>query len=187
MSNFTFCQENSIISEAIYLSSPFCDARPTGVEIDLLVIHCISLPPNEYGGGNVQKLFTNQLDLDAHPYYRTIPSTQVSSHLFIERDGQLYQFVPFNQRAWHAGVSQFEGRPRCNDFSIGIELEGTENEPYTQAQYATLTQCASLILNQYPKINQNRIVGHSDIAPGRKTDPGPSFNWQYFKQELKSA
>lgn len=187
MNKFNHCKDTHTILEAQFLPSPFCNQRPSGVAIELLVVHCISLPPGEFGGKNVQKLFLNQLDMSGHPYYRTIPTTSVSSHLFIERDGSLYQFVPFNQRAWHAGESEYLNKTDCNDFSIGIELEGTEDIPYTHVQYEVLARCTQLIIEQYPSVDENRIVGHSDIAPKRKTDPGPSFDWDYYRQLLKTS
>jgi len=158
------------------MPSPNCDARPA-VDIELLVIHNISLPPDEFGGDGVQRLFTNTLDLDAHPYYRTIREAQVSSHFYIRRDGQLIQFVSCLQRAWHAGASVWQGRARCNDFSIGIELEGSDLVPFTVAQYAVLHHLTRALRADYPI---RGIAGHSDIAPGRKTDPGPCFDWYRY-------
>jgi AmpD protein len=156
------------------ISSPNCDDRPAGMPIDLVVIHAISLPPGRYGGGHVQRLFCNELDLGADPYFTEIADLRVSAHLLIERDGAPTQFVPFNRRAWHAGVSEFEGRPRCNDFSIGIELEGTDSEPFVDAQYAALNTALAALIAAYPI---RAVRGHSDVAPGRKTDPGPFFDW----------
>lgn len=155
------------------MPSPNCDERPSG-DIDLLVIHSISLPPDEFGGDGVQRLFTNTLDRDAHPYYRTIPEGRVSSHFYLRRDGQLIQFVSVLQRAWHAGASAWQGRTRCNDFSIGIELEGSDFVPFTDAQYAVLHDLTIALRADYPILG---IAGHSDIAPGRKTDPGSYFDW----------
>jgi AmpD protein len=157
------------------LPSPNCDARPEGTAIELIVIHNISLPPGVFEGDAVIDLFTNRLDWDAHPYYQGIRGIQVSAHFFIRRDGTLIQFVPCSLRAWHAGVSSWQARERCNDFSIGIELEGTDDLPFTEAQYATLTPLVLLLKQAYPIRD---VVGHSDIAPGRKTDPGPHFAWQ---------
>ncbi|MFA6970983.1 MAG: 1,6-anhydro-N-acetylmuramyl-L-alanine amidase AmpD [Gallionella sp.] len=156
-----------------HVPSPNFDERAAG-DIDLLVIHNISLPPDEFDGDGVQCLFTNTLDLDAHPYYRTIPKGQVSSHFYIRRDGQLIQFVSVLQRAWHAGVSIWQGRTRCNDFAVGIELEGSDNVPFTDAQYAVLHDLTTALRAALPI---RGIAGHSDIAPGRKTDPGPYFDW----------
>ena len=160
--------------------SPNCNRRPDPVDISLLVIHSISLPPGEYGTGCVQEFFCNRLDCDAHPYFEEIRGMEVSAHLLIDRDGGLTQFVSFDDRAWHAGVSEFCGRGNCNDFSIGIELEGCDTEAYTDAQYSSLTAVTGEIMRAYPAITRDRITGHSDIAPGRKTDPGPAFDWDRF-------
>ncbi len=174
----------SWLDAATCLASPNCNDRPDGAAIDLLVIHNISLPPQHFGGGHVQQLFLNTLDPGRHPYFATIADLAVSSHLYIERDGELTQFVPLDKRAWHAGVSAFGGRPNCNDFSIGIELEGTDDTPYTDKQYCRLVEVSAVIMNTYPRITLERIVGHCDIAPGRKTDPGASFDWQRYKTSL---
>ena len=160
---------------ARHLPSPNCDARPEGAAIELIVIHNISLPPGVFDGDAVIDLFTNRLDWDAHPYYQGIRGLEVSAHFFIRRDGSLIQFVPCTLRAWHAGASNWQGRERCNDFSIGIELEGTDDLPFTDAQYATLVPLLATLKTAYPI---QAVVGHSDIAPGRKTDPGPHFVWQ---------
>lgn len=160
---------------AISIVSPNCDERPLHAEIALIVIHNISLPPGVFGGEAVIDLFTNQLDWDAHPYYAQIREMRVSSHFFIRRDGQLIQFVSCDQRAWHAGVSVWAGRERCNDFSIGIELEGSDELPFDEAQYQTLRPLIASLKCRYAI---EAIVGHSDIAPGRKTDPGPYFDWR---------
>jgi N-acetyl-anhydromuramoyl-L-alanine amidase len=165
--------------------SPNCDARPADNDIDLLVIHCISLPPGEFGGDGIDRLFTNTLDPAAHPYYRTIGDLQVSAHVLVDRDGAVTQYVPFDQRAWHAGASLFCGRDDCNDFSIGIELEGCDDRPYAQVQYETLAQLTQLLMRAWPGITPKRIVGHVDIAPDRKTDPGPAFDWTYYRELLK--
>jgi AmpD protein len=157
------------------LPSPNCDARPDGTAIELIVIHNISLPPGVFDGDAVIELFTNRLDWDAHPYYQGIRGLKVSAHFFIRRDGTLIQFVPCTLRAWHAGVSSWQERERCNDFSIGIELEGTDDQPFTEAQYAALIPLVQLLKRAYPI---QAVVGHSDIAAGRKTDPGPHFAWQ---------
>lgn len=159
---------------ARYIPSPNCDERPDGCPVSLLVIHNISLPPNEYGGSGVIELFTNRLDPDAHPYYQTIRDLKVSAHFFIRRDGEVIQFVPCGKRAWHAGASNWNGRERCNDFSIGIELEGSDDEAFAEAQYDALAQLIGSLKQAYPI---EGVVGHSDIAPGRKTDPGPYFEW----------
>ncbi len=155
--------------------------------VDLVVVHCISLPPGVFGGDCIERFFANQLPADEHPFFAEIEALRVSAHLLIRRDGETVQFVPFHRRAWHAGVSRFCGRDRCNDFSIGIELEGTDDSPYESAQYDVLARVVSSILTAYPAITPDRIVGHSDIAPGRKTDPGPFFDWDRFKQLLGEA
>jgi len=165
---------NGLLPDARYIASPNCDARPEATPPCLIVIHNISLPPNEYGGEGIIALFTNRLDPAAHPYFETIKDLKVSSHFLIRRDGELIQFVPCSQRAWHAGASNWCGRARCNDFSIGIELEGSDFEPFTESQYAQLAQLIPALLAAYPILD---ITGHSDIAPGRKTDPGPFFDW----------
>lgn len=161
--------------------SPHCDERPPGTLVDMIVIHGISLPPGEFGSDAVERFFCGQLDTSAHAYYNGIAHLTVSSHLFIKRTGEMIQFVPFTKRAWHAGESFFQGKTRCNDFSIGIELEGTDEIPYDQRQYEQLSQVIPLLMQAYPAITQERIVGHDDIAPGRKTDPGPAFDWQYLQ------
>jgi N-acetyl-anhydromuramoyl-L-alanine amidase len=162
------------IESATQIASPNFDARPENTKIDLIVIHNISLPPNIYGGAGVMQLFTNQLDTNEHPYYAEVYTRKVSSHFFIRRDGELIQFVSCLQRAWHAGVSSWQGRERCNDFSVGIELEGSDFEPFEPAQYKILKLLLKTLKQTYPI---QHIVGHSDIAPGRKTDPGPYFEW----------
>jgi N-acetyl-anhydromuramoyl-L-alanine amidase len=166
------------VETATQIASPNHDNRPENCAIDLIVIHNISLPPNEYGSAGVMQLFTNQLDPNEHPYYAEIYTRKVSSHFFIRRDGELIQFVSCLQRAWHAGMSQWQGRERCNDFSVGIELEGSDFEAFETAQYKTLRQLITCLKNNYP---MKDITGHSDIAPGRKTDPGPYFDWQKIK------
>lgn len=163
-----------------FLPSPNCSPRPADTLIDLLVIHGISLPPGKFGGPAIKALFTNTLDPNAHPAFQAIADLQVSAHLFIARQGQVTQFVPFSQAAWHAGQSIYAGRERCNDFSIGIELEGTDTYPYEDLQYHQLAILSRAIIKAYPGITPARIVGHSDIAPGRKTDPGTAFKWDYF-------
>ena len=163
------------LTGACHLPSPNCDARPAGTAIELVVLHNISLPPGQFDGNAVIDLFTNRLDWDAHPYYQGIRGLEVSAHFFIRRDGNLIQFVPCALRAWHAGASNWQGRERCNDFSIGIELEGSDDLPFTEAQYAALIPLLATLKTAYPI---QAVVGHSDIAPGRKTDPGPHFAWQ---------
>lgn len=164
--------------------SPNSNLRPESADISLLVVHNISLPPGEFGGGYVQAFFQNRLDIHAHPYFETIAGLQVSAHLFIERDGAITQFVPFTARAWHAGISSFDGVSNCNDYSIGIELEGTDELPYTDAQYLALEKVTRQLMLTYPKLTLERITGHEHIAPGRKTDPGPAFDWQRFRRAL---
>jgi len=173
-----------LMAGARFSPSPHCDARPAGMAIDLLVIHGISLPPGEFGGTWIERLFLGTLPLDAHPYFRQIANPRVSAHLLIRRNGERLQFVPFTQRAWHAGASSFEGRTACNDFSIGVELEGADRVAYTDAQYAELVQVSRALMAAYPGITAARIVGHSDIAPGRKTDPGPAFDWPRLRAQL---
>jgi AmpD protein len=157
--------------------SPHSDARPGGELPRLIVVHGISLPPGEFGGPWIDHLFTGTLPRDAHPYFQTIPAGRVSAHVLIQRDGTPVQYVSFGRRAWHAGVSEYEGRPACNDFSIGIELEGTDELAYEDAQYARLAAVIRALLVGYPSLDARRVVGHSDIAPGRKTDPGAVFDW----------
>lgn len=164
--------------------SPNFNQRPQDTAVSLLVIHNISLPPGDFGGGYVQQFFQNQLDANLHPYFETIANVQVSAHLFIERDGSVTQFVAFDQRAWHAGASSFEGVANCNDYSIGIELEGTDALAYTDEQYAALAKVTRQLLLTYPTLTPERITGHEHIAPGRKTDPGPAFDWSRFSASL---
>jgi AmpD protein len=166
------------------LPSPNQDERTDPADISLLVIHNISLPPDRFGGPWIDALFTNRLDPKAHPYFETIHQLRVSAHLCIFRDGRATQYVPFVRRAWHAGVSSFQGRERCNDFSIGIELEGCDSKPFTAKQYARLVRVTRALLAAYPGLAPERIVGHSDIAPGRKTDPGPCFDWTRYRAAL---
>jgi len=165
------------ISNGRFVESCNQDDRPAGCEPQLVVLHSISLPPGEFGGPDIEHLFTNCLDWDAHPYFAEIRGLEVSAHALVRRDGELVQFVPLTQRAWHAGESCFRGRQRCNDFSIGIELEGEDETPYDARQYATLTRLLRAIMHAYPAISAREIAAHSDIAPGRKTDPGPAFDW----------
>lgn len=174
------------LREARYVPSPNCDARPDGTAIDLVVIHGISLPPGEFGGPWIDALFTNTLDPAAHPFFREILALRVSAHLLIRRDGALIQYVPFHQRAWHAGVSRFQDKQACNDFSIGIELEGTDERPYTDAQYHVLGEVLKALMAAYPGIAPERVVGHCHVAPGRKTDPGPVFDWPRLRAVLGS-
>jgi AmpD protein len=167
-----------------FVASPHCDARPAGCAIDLLVLHHISLPPGEFGGPGIVALFTNRLDPAAHPYYAAVAGMRVSAHFLIRRDGGLLQFVPCGARAWHAGESSWKGRAQCNDYSIGVELEGTGETPFTAAQYRQLARLTRALKARYPIRD---IVGHSDIAPGRKADPGPRFDWARYRSLLKAA
>ena len=164
--------------------SPNADDRPAGMEPEILVVHAISLPPGQYGGLGVEQLFCNRLPTKEHPFYREIANLKVSSHFFVRRDGELVQFVPVHRRAWHAGKSFCEGRERVNDFSIGVELEGDDDHPFEPPQYDTLIQLTRELMAVFPAIVRYRIYGHSDIAPGRKTDPGPNFDWKRYRQSL---
>lgn len=166
-----------LVKSARQCASPNQDPRPSGVDVDLIVLHGISLPPGQFGGPEVERLFTNSLDWDSHEYFGEIRGLEVSTHLFIRRDGELVQFVPFTERAWHAGESCFQARERCNDNSIGIELEGEDGLAYDDRQYATLIPLLAAMLQAYPALSARRIAAHSDISPGRKTDPGPAFDW----------
>lgn len=165
--------------------TPNFNERPAGTEVDALIIHNISLPPGQFGGGNVERFFLNQLPADEHPFFAEIAGVEVSAHFLIERCGRVTQFVSCDKRAWHAGRSQFQGRDNVNDFSIGIELEGTDTEAYTEAQYANVVALSLRLQRTYPAITAGRITGHSDIAPGRKTDPGPAFDWARYLEQLK--
>ncbi|CAN5386383.1 1,6-anhydro-N-acetylmuramyl-L-alanine amidase AmpD [soil metagenome] len=167
-------------ASARQVASPNSDARPDDRPPELLVVHGISLPPGEFGGDSIERLFTNRLDPAAHPYFETIAALRVSAHFVIRRDGELIQFVPCSARAWHAGVSSWRGRATCNDYSIGVELEGVDDVPYDERQYAALAELARQICLHYPI---EAIVGHEHIAPGRKTDPGPAFDWLRFERE----
>jgi N-acetyl-anhydromuramoyl-L-alanine amidase len=177
--------ETGWLRSARRVESPNYDARPPGVSTDLIVIHGISLPPGEFGGPWVDRLFTNTLPAEGHPYFATIADRKVSSHLLIDRHGRLTQYVPFHARAWHAGASSYEGRTACNDFSIGIELEGTDTSPYEDAQYRSLARIVCVLCETYPDLSPGRIAGHSDIAPGRKSDPGQSFDWPRLKTLIR--
>lgn len=189
--------ETGLIRGVRYLPSPNQDARPPGApgsgapgapsaDIELVVIHGISLPPGEFGGPWIDALFASALDPAAHPYFAEIAHLRVSAHALVRRRGEVTQYVPFYRRAWHAGVSSFRGRPACNDFSVGIELEGADEVPYAGAQYRTLAHLLRALLAAYPALDADRIVGHSDVAPGRKTDPGPAFDWGRLRRLLYS-
>jgi AmpD protein len=173
-----------LLAPVTFLSSPHCDERPGEAPIDMIVVHGISLPPGEFGTHAVPAFFCGELDFSTHPAYASLVTMRVSAHLFIRRTGEVIQFVPFNKRAWHAGESFFQGKSRCNDFSIGIELEGTDEVPYTSLQYDVLSQVIRVLMSAYPGITLDRVLGHHDIAPGRKTDPGPVFDWPHLKGTL---
>lgn len=166
--------------------SPNRDERPDPDDIALLVVHNISLPAGSFGTGHVESLFCNTLDCTAHPSFAELEGLEVSAHLFISRRGRVIQFVPFNQRAWHAGLSVWQGRQRCNDFAIGIELEGVDDRAYTKSQYRSLARVSQALLARYPRLVSNAIVGHCEIAPGRKSDPGPAFDWPRYLQALRA-
>jgi N-acetyl-anhydromuramoyl-L-alanine amidase len=175
-----------LLRSARQVPSPNCDERPAGVIADLIVVHGISLPPDEFGGPWIDALFTNTLPAHEHPYFATIADRRVSSHLLIRRDGAIVQYVPFHLRAWHAGVSSYAGREKCNDFSIGIELEGADSIAYEPEQYRALSATILQLCAAYPSLSLDRVVGHSDVAPGRKTDPGPVFDWPRLRALLRA-
>lgn len=175
---------SGLMQGARTVPSPNHDARPTEAMIEAIVVHSISLPPGKFGGAGVEQLFCNRLNPNEHPYYREIDGLKVSAHLFIRRSGEIIQFVPFHRRAWHAGESYCEGRKRVNDFSIGIELEGADAESFEDVQYDRLIEATKAIMLNYPQITPQRIYAHSDIAPGRKTDPGDGFDWDHYLQML---
>jgi AmpD protein len=177
--------ESGWLVPARRLPSPNCGPRPCGEAVSLLVVHCISLPPGRFGGNEVERFFTNCLDFDEHPWFEQIRGVEVSAHLYIRRSGELTQFVSFDERAWHAGSSCHAGREECNDFSIGIELEGCDELPYDPRQYRVLAAVSRALMQAYPGITPENIVGHCDIAPERKTDPGPAFDWRLYRQLLQ--
>ncbi len=176
---------DGLLSTARQVASPNHSER--AAEVDLLIIHNISLPPGKFGTGCVEQLFCNELDPDADPFFATIRDLRVSAHLLIDREGRVTQFVPFHRKAWHAGESFHDGRSQCNDFSIGIEMEGTDDSGFTEAQYRQLAAITLTLISHFPRLDAGRIVGHSDVAPGRKTDPGPGFDWQRYKAMLGHA
>jgi AmpD protein len=176
-----------LLAGARQVLSPHCDARPAGTVPELIVVHGISLPPGEYGGPWIDRLFAGDLPAAAHPYFAAIATARVSAHVVIRRIGEPVQYVPFHERAWHAGASEYRGRKACNDFSIGIELEGSDDEAYTDAQYDTLRMLIAALIKSYPPLNRDAIAGHSDIAPGRKSDPGPAFDWDRLRASLREA
>lgn len=173
--------EDGVLAGTVQVPSPNCDERPEGVAVTLLVVHNIGLPPGEFGGEAVTQLFTNTLDFAGHPYYGTLRELKVSTHFLIHRGGELVQFVPCARRAWHAGPSSWRGRERCNDYSIGVELVGADDVPYTEEQYQRLAELTLKASRRYPVVD---VVGHADIAPGRKTDPGPAFDWGRYRALL---
>jgi AmpD protein len=173
-----------LLNDCTQCPSPNKDTRPENASIDLIVIHSISLPPDRYGGDAIERFFQNQLDKNEHPYFKEIYQMKVSSHILIKRSGEVVQFVPFNERAWHAGQSTYEGRDCCNDFSIGIEMEGNDTDPFEEDQYQQLALLIAALRSAYPAIT-DRITGHSDIAPGRKTDPGTGFDWNRLNEYLR--
>jgi AmpD protein len=175
-----------LVRSARQVISPNYDDRPEGVAIEALIIHAISLPPGKYGGLHVEKFFCNQLGIDEHPYFSEIAGIRVSAHFFISRSGELVQFVPVHKRAWHAGVSHCMGRDAVNDFSIGIELEGCDDDGFEEVQFSTLAKLSGLLIAVIPSLSTEHIYGHEDIAPGRKTDPGPGFNWQEYRLALSN-
>lgn len=181
MTNNLAINQDHLLEPVDYQPSPHYDQRPEGMVIDMVVVHCISLPPGEFGSSAIPEFFCGKLDTGSHPAFADIASLRVSAHLLIRRRGEIIQFVPFDKRAWHAGESSFQGRSRCNDFSIGIELEGTDHLPYEKAQYQQLQNVLVLLKHAYPAITEERIVGHVDIAPNRKTDPGPAFDWSSLR------
>lgn len=182
----TLSLSNHWLDAARRVVSPNCDERPE-IDLSLIVVHSISLPPGEFGGAYIEQLFTNTLDPEAHPYFATIHQLRVSSHVLIRRDGEVVQFVPFHRRAWHAGVSEYQGRTRCNDFSIGIELEGTDTDLFEPVQYEQLAVTIRALLDAYPTLHPDHIVGHEHIAPGRKTDPGVGFDWPRLRATLATC
>ncbi len=173
-----------LLETAEFKASPNKNERPNPCDIRLIIVHGISLPPDQFGAGWIDDFFLNQLDPKQHPYFQEICTLKVSSHLLIRRDGSVTQYVPFQERAWHAGVSQYAGEDNCNDFSIGIELEGADHIPYTEKQYQALSCCCQTLIQHYPELSTETIVGHCDVSPGRKTDPGKSFDWQKFRTLL---
>ena len=184
---FTIDVAAGLVTPARFVVSPNHDERPEGSVPELILVHGISLPPGEYGGPWIDRLFANALPSDAHPYFAQVAGLKVSSHALIRREGDLAQYVPFHRRAWHAGASSYRGRERCNDFSIGIELEGADERPYEPVQYRKLVELIVALCGAYPSLSVERIAGHSDVAPGRKTDPGPAFDWPRFRAMLRSA
>jgi N-acetyl-anhydromuramoyl-L-alanine amidase len=178
LSTFRIEPGTGLLVGATYVHSPNQDARPPGATIDLIVVHGISLPPGTFGGAWVEALFTNRLPAEAHPFFKSIEGLRVSAHFYVRRDGHVIQFVPCHARAWHAGASSWGYRLACNDFSVGIELEGADDVPYEAVQYDALARLIEALVATYPTLSGTAVVGHSDVAPGRKTDPGPAFDWE---------
>jgi len=175
-----------LLKTAIFKASPNKNLRPNPHDIRLIIVHGISLPPDQFGECWIDDFFLNRLDPEQHPYFQEICDLKVSSHLLIRRDGSLTQYVPFHERAWHAGLSNYQSEDNCNDFSVGIELEGSDHIPYTDKQYEELSRCCKTLIEHYPTLSKEAIVGHCDVAPGRKTDPGESFDWNKFRSLLRS-
>lgn len=180
-------EKTGLVSPARFVASPNRDARPAGAAIEIVVVHCISLPPGEYGGPHIEQFFCNCLDPDHHEYFAAIRHLRVSSHFLVRRRGELVQYVPTHLRAWHAGESRYEGRSKVNDFSVGIELEGTDDSPFTDAQYAALIELTQALMAVYPGLGASNLVGHSDIATGRKTDPGRCFDWHRYRAAVEQG
>ena len=172
---------DGVLAGVTQVPTPNCDERPADAPISLLVVHSISLPPGQFGGDAIVRFFTNSLDFSAHPYFQTLKDLRVSAHFLIRRDGEVLQFAPCKRRAWHAGLSTWRGRECCNDFSLGVELEGADDLAFAERQYLRLAQLAALLCTRYPLLD---IVGHADISPGRKTDPGPSFDWAHYRESF---
>jgi N-acetyl-anhydromuramoyl-L-alanine amidase len=183
---FSVNVSTGLLEPARQVASPNHDPRPDGTMAELILVHGISLPPGEYGGPWIDRLFTNSLPSHVHPYFATVANLKVSSHLLIRRDGEVVQYVPFHRRAWHAGASSYLGRERCNDYSIGIELEGCDEAAYEPVQYARLTDVIVTLCAAYPALSCDRIAGHSDVSPGRKTDPGAAFDWPRLRAMIRS-
>ena len=177
-----FAVIDGLLTPGEYQPSPNHDERPEGVGVDLVVLHCISLPPGQFGGANIDRLFLNRLPADEHRYFSAIADLRVSAHLLIRRDGAVVQYVNLDRRAWHAGKSSYDGREACNDFSVGIELEGAEDQPFEAVQYRVLAGVVAALREYFPALGEGAIVGHADVAPGRKTDPGPYFKWELFRE-----
>jgi N-acetyl-anhydromuramoyl-L-alanine amidase len=179
--------DSGLMQGVRHIDSPNRDSRPPGVQADLIVVHGISLPPGEFGGPWIDRLFTNTLPPEVHPYFSEVAPLRVSSHVVVARDGAVTQYVRFTERAWHAGKSAYQGRGACNDFSVGVELEGTDTQPYEAPQYDALAEIVAALCAAYPRLSPDRLAGHSDISPGRKTDPGPAFDWPLARRLIDAA